>query len=69
MSGPARVRPGVTFAPAIAEALDARARDLFELEVDRGEIVNAILGDFFDGNGAAHSVWSAVNRRRRGRRP
>ena len=46
------------------EALDAHAKRLSELNVDRSEIVNAILDDYFEGNGTTESVWGAVSKRR-----
>jgi metal-responsive CopG/Arc/MetJ family transcriptional regulator len=58
------VRAGISFDAGLVEALDAHAKKLSELNVDRSEIVNAILDDYFDGNGTTESVWGAVSKRR-----
>ncbi|MDG7013086.1 MAG: hypothetical protein JRN11_05405 [Nitrososphaerota archaeon] len=58
------MRAGISFDPRLAEALDAHAKNLSELNVDRSEIVNAILDDYFEGNGTTESVWGAVSKRR-----
>ena len=55
---------GVSFDPEIVDALD-RGSDAFkELGVTRSEVVNAILGDFFDADPSNEAVWEAVSRRR-----
>ena len=59
-----KVRAGVSFDDQMVEALDAHAKNLESLHVDRSEIVNAILSDFFDGNGTTESVWGVVSKRR-----
>ena len=59
-----KVRAGVSFDDQMMEALDAHAKNLESLHVDRSEIVNAILSDFFDGNGTTESVWGVVSKRR-----
>lgn len=48
----------------MAEALDAHARTLSSLHVDRSEIVNAIVAGFFEENGTPAAVREAVARRR-----
>ena len=59
-----KVRAGISFDPQLAEELDGHAKKLSELFVDRSEIVNAILDEFFEGNGTTESVWGVVSRRR-----
>ena len=59
-----KVRAGVSFDSEVADALDIHAGKLSELNVDRSEIVNAIIDDFFDDNGTTESVWAAVSKRR-----
>ena len=59
-----KVRAGISFDYTLVEALDAHAKNLSELNVDRSEIVNAILDDYFEGNGTTESVWGAVSKRR-----
>ncbi|MDG7010801.1 MAG: hypothetical protein JRN57_01650 [Nitrososphaerota archaeon] len=58
------MRAGISFDTEVVEALDIHAGKLSELQVDRSEIVNAIIDDFFDGNGTTESVWDAVSKRR-----
>ncbi|MDG6900224.1 MAG: hypothetical protein JRN59_08100 [Nitrososphaerota archaeon] len=59
-----RVRAGISFDDRMVDALDAHAKKLESLQVDRSEIVNAILDDFFEGNGTTESVWGVVSKRR-----
>ena len=59
-----KVRAGISFDAHLVDALDAHAKKLEELNVDRSEIVNAILDDYFEGNGTTESVWGAVSKRR-----
>lgn len=59
-----KIRAGISFDTALVEALDAHANKLSELNVDRSEIVNAILDGYFEGNGTTESVWEAVSKRR-----
>jgi metal-responsive CopG/Arc/MetJ family transcriptional regulator len=63
-----KVRAGVSFDESVASALDTHVRKLGELNVDRSEVVNAILDEYFEGNGSTESVWEAVSRRRTKRR-
>jgi metal-responsive CopG/Arc/MetJ family transcriptional regulator len=69
LSSTRKTRAGISFDSGLVEALDGHAQKLTELHVDRSEIVNAILDDFFDGNGTTESVWNAVSKRRVKRRP
>ena len=59
-----KVRAGVSFDPELVAMLDFHAKELTELQVDRSEIVNAILDLYFEGNGSAESVWGVVTKRR-----
>lgn len=59
-----KIRAGVSFDQNLLDALDGHSEKLSGLNVDRSEIVNAILDDFFDGNGTTESVWDAVSKRR-----
>lgn len=61
---PRKVRAGVSFDPPLVEILDGHARRLAHIEVDRSEIVNAILEDYLERNGTADGVWDAVSKRR-----
>ena len=63
-----KVRAGVSFDGEVVVALDIHAKKLEELQVDRSEIVNAILDDYFEGNGTTESVWGMVSKRRVKRR-
>ena len=63
-----KLRAGISFDPELVNEIDLHARKLVELNVDRSEIINAILDDFFQGNGTAESVWEAVSKRRAKRR-
>jgi len=64
MSARKKVRVGVSFDPVLAEQLATSATRLKELGVNRSEVVNAILAEFFEGSGTTESVWEAVSRRR-----
>jgi metal-responsive CopG/Arc/MetJ family transcriptional regulator len=68
VTSPRKVRAGVSFDESVASALDTHVRKLGELNVDRSEVVNAILDEYFEGNGSTESVWEAVSRRRTKRR-
>ena len=59
-----KVRAGISFDEGLLERLDEHAKELADLQVDRSEIVNAVLEDFFEGNGTTESVWEAVSKRR-----
>lgn len=59
-----RVRAGVSFDEPLLEQLDARARDLKELGVDRSEIINAVLSAFFANDSGSEAVRTAVSNRR-----
>ena len=59
-----KVRSGVSFDEATLKALDDRARSLKGLGVDRSEVVNAILDQYFEQSGTTESVWEAVSKRR-----
>ena len=63
-----KVRAGISFDAEVVDALGEHAKKLSELNVDRSEIVNAIIDDFLEGNGTTESVWDAVSRRRIRRR-
>ena len=63
-----KVRAGVSFDHELVEALNGHAKKLEELQVDRSEIVNAILDLYFEGNGTTESVWDTVSKRRVRRR-
>ncbi|MDG6898409.1 MAG: hypothetical protein JRN24_01590 [Nitrososphaerota archaeon] len=63
-----KIRAGVSFDGEVVAALDVHAKKLEELQVDRSEIVNAILDDYFEGNGTTESVWGTVSKRRIKRR-
>ena len=56
-----KIRAGVSFDGEVVVALDIHAKKLEGLQVDRSEIVNAILDDYFEGNGTTESVWAAVS--------
>lgn len=68
MSGSSKVRSGVSFDVHLIDRLDKQTKALSGLQVDRSEIVNAVLADFFEGNGTTESVWEAVSKRRVKRR-
>ena len=63
-----KIRAGISFDPPLVEILDQHAKRLATLQVDRSEIVNAIIDDFLEGNGTTESVWGAVSKRRIRRR-
>jgi metal-responsive CopG/Arc/MetJ family transcriptional regulator len=65
---PKKVRAGVSFDPQLVETLDGYAKKLSGLHVDRSEIVNAVLEEYFEGNGSTELVWETVNKRRVKRR-
>jgi metal-responsive CopG/Arc/MetJ family transcriptional regulator len=46
-----KVRAGVSLDYTLVEALDTHAKNLSELNVDRSEIVNDILDDYFEWDG------------------
>lgn len=63
-----KVRTGISLDLSLATALDDHVKKLSAFQVDRSEIVNAILDDFLEGNGTIESVWGAVSKRRIRRR-
>jgi metal-responsive CopG/Arc/MetJ family transcriptional regulator len=63
-----KVRAGVSFDPSLVAVLDEHAKKLATFQVDRSEIVNAILGDYLQGNGTTESIWGAVSKRRMSQR-
>lgn len=63
-----RVRSGVSFDPNLVEVLDGHVSKLSDLNVDRSEIVNAVLDDYFEGNGTTESLWETISKRRVKRR-
>ncbi len=63
-----RVRSGISFDPEVVETLDKHVKRLGELGVDRSEVVNAVLTEYFEDNSSSEAVWSAVNKRRIARR-
>ncbi len=63
-----KIRAGISFDPSLVRTIDSHSVRLAGLQVDRSEIVNAILDDFFEGNGTTESVWNAVSKRRARRR-
>ena len=58
----------MSFDPGLLERLDYHASKLSELQVDRSEIVNAVLEEFFEGRGTTEAVWESVSQRRARRR-
>ena len=58
-----RARVGVSFDAELASILDKHARTLRGLGVDRSEVVNAILSEFFERNGA-ESLRGVISKRR-----
>jgi transposase len=63
-----KVRTGISFDAPVLDALNEDAKMLAALQVDRSEIVNAILDDHFEGNGTTEAVWEAVGKMRLRRR-
>lgn len=63
-----KVRIGVSFDPELSSLIERHVLQLKELGVDRSEVVNAILADFFEDGGTTEAVWEAVSRRRARRR-
>ena len=63
-----KVRAGVSFDSELASLIERHASQLKELGVNRSEVVNAILEDFFERGGTTEAVWEAVSRRRVKRR-
>ncbi len=63
-----KFRAGISFDSNLAKKLDFHAEKLEGLAVDRSEIVNAILSDYFEDNGSSEAVWDAVRKRRVKRR-
>jgi metal-responsive CopG/Arc/MetJ family transcriptional regulator len=61
---PKKVRAGVSFDPRLVETLDGHVKKLSGLQVDRSEVVNAVLEEYFEGNGSTESVWETVAKRR-----
>ena len=59
-----KVRVGISFDLELAELVERHANLLKELGVDRSEIVNAILADFFERGGTTELVWEVVSKRR-----
>lgn len=59
-----KVRAGVSFDVEVVAALNEHAKKLVELQVDRSEVVNAILEEYFEDNGTTEAVWDAVSKRR-----
>lgn len=59
-----KIRRGISFDSKLVAALDDHAKKLSTLQVDRSEIVNAILDDYFEENATTESIWSAVSERR-----
>ena len=68
MSSERKVRIGVSFDLELAELVERHANLLKGLGVDRSEIVNAILADFFEQVGTTEAVWEVVSKRRARRR-
>ncbi|MDG6982720.1 MAG: hypothetical protein JRM74_04625 [Nitrososphaerota archaeon] len=60
----AKLRVGVSFDEDLAELIQRHSQQLKELGVDRSEIVNAILADFFEAGGTTELVWEVVSKRR-----
>ena len=65
---PRKLRTGVSFDPQLVETLDGHVKKLSGLQVDRSEVVNAVLEEYFEGNGSTESVWETVSKRRVKRR-
>ncbi len=63
-----KVRSGVSFDPEVVGALDKHATILEGLGVNRSEVVNAILMEYFEENGSSEAVWGVVSKRRFKRR-
>ncbi|MDG6898408.1 MAG: hypothetical protein JRN24_01585 [Nitrososphaerota archaeon] len=63
-----KVRVGVSFDSELAVLIEHSASQLKELGVDRSEVVNAILAEFFETGGTTEAVWEVVSRRRIRRR-
>jgi metal-responsive CopG/Arc/MetJ family transcriptional regulator len=59
-----KVRVGISFDADLARAVDAHAKQLRGLGVNRSDIVNALVAEFFEEGGSAEAVWEAVSRRR-----
>ncbi len=59
-----KVRAGISFDPLLVDILDEHTRRLSGLAVDRSEIVNAILSEYFEDNGTSEAVWAAISKRR-----
>ena len=59
-----KVRVGVSFDHALADHVERAASQLKELGVDRSEVVNAILAEFFEAGGCTtESGWEGVSGR------
>ncbi|MDG6950515.1 MAG: hypothetical protein JRN12_01495 [Nitrososphaerota archaeon] len=63
-----RVRVGISFDSRVVGELDRHVEASVELAVTRSEIVNAVLEEYFEGNGSTELVWETVNKRRVKRR-
>jgi metal-responsive CopG/Arc/MetJ family transcriptional regulator len=63
-----KVRVGISFDAELARAVDAHAKQLRGLGVNRSDIVNALVAEFFEDGGSTEAVWEAVSRRRTKRR-
>ena len=59
-----KVRVGVSFDNEVAALLEQHARQLKGLGVNRSEIVNAVLEEFFEDGSSTEIVWEVVSRRR-----
>ncbi len=59
---------GISFDSRVAGERDRHVEASVELAVTRSEIVNAVLEEYFEGNGSTELVWETVNKRRVKRR-
>lgn len=64
MGGPGKVRAGVSFDASLLDVLDRHVGRLVEYRVDRSEIVNAILADYFQSHGSSEAVWAVIGKKR-----
>ncbi len=63
-SRPAKVRAGISFDQQVIMTLDKYVATLSALAINRSEIVNAILSDYFDGNGSHEALQATVAQKR-----
>ncbi|MDG6990953.1 MAG: hypothetical protein JRM99_05975 [Nitrososphaerota archaeon] len=63
-----KVRAGISLDADVAQELDSGVSMLNDPSITRSDVVNAILSDYFEGNGSSETVLGAIGKKRAERR-